>query len=142
MLKPDYSYEVVGEAEVLALFAVNQGKEMVAGCRVQQGTVLRASSSSSSSTSATSSNNSSNATSSTATATSPSSSSTIKTRLLRNGVKLYEGPMKSLKHHKKDVASIGKGMECGISFGDYWADVQVGDVVQTVKEVELAPQLE
>lgn len=40
------------------------------------------------------------------------------------------------------MASITRGMECGVSFGELWTDVRVGDVIQTVREVSLPPQLE
>lgn len=120
MLKPDFTYEVVGEAFVQALFEINKGKEVVAGCNVKEGVLYR-----------TTVNDQGN-----------SSTPSIRCRVLRDGIKVYEGPMKSLKHHKNDVQSISKGMDCGVLFGDNFKEVQVGDLIQSVKEVVLPPILE
>lgn len=76
MLKPDYVYEVVGEAEVLQLFDYNQGRERVAGCRVNTGVLHRTSAGGS--------------------GTTASDGSVNKTRVLRQGVKVYEGGMKAV----------------------------------------------
>jgi translation initiation factor IF-2 len=44
----------------------------------------------------------------------------------------------NLKHLKKNVSSIEKGMECGISFNsfDEEGDLMQGDIVECVEEVE------
>ncbi|KAH8645681.1 hypothetical protein BX600DRAFT_391104 [Xylariales sp. PMI_506] len=55
-------------------------------------------------------------------------------RVFRNGEMLFEGPLESLKHGKKDVTEIRKGSECGIGFEEF-QDLQVGDQIQTVEEV-------
>ncbi|KAJ3195856.1 hypothetical protein HK101_010834 [Irineochytrium annulatum] len=44
-----------------------------------------------------------------------------KIKLLRGGETLFDGSLKTLKHHKKDVNEAAKGLECGMaleSFGD------------------------
>lgn len=91
MLRPEYAYEVVGEAEVLKLFAYNQGKDTVAGCRVHAGVLHRT-------TGAAASLNSSSS-------TGDSASNVLRTRVLRNGVKVYEGPMKAVynSHHHHEL---------------------------------------
>jgi translation initiation factor IF-2 len=40
-----------------------------------------------------------------------------------------------MKHLKKDVTEIRKGMECGLSFGDF-ADVREGDIIQMFERIE------
>ena len=125
MLTPDYQYEVVGEASVLALFKING--DNVAGCRVQEGTLYRGNQSFERNQDSSGGDN---------------SAGDIKYRVLRGGIKIHEGVLRSLKHHKNDAATITKGMECGLSFGDSFKDVQVGDVIQCVHEVTLAPTLD
>lgn len=125
MLTPDYAYEIVGEANVLNIFAISGGKEMIAGCRVVSGSLFRSVVSASNSV-----------------ASPGSGSAEAKYRILRNDVKVYEGPLQSLKHHKKDVGSIKSGMECGLSFGDRFKDIQTGDVIQCIRQVELPPVFE
>lgn len=49
-------------------------------------------------------------------------------------MRIYEGPMRSLKHHKNDVKQVTTGMECGLMFGNDYRDICVDDVVQCVRE--------
>ncbi|OIW26466.1 initiation factor 2 [Coniochaeta ligniaria NRRL 30616] len=57
-----------------------------------------------------------------------------KYRVLRKGVKVFEGTLDSLKHGKKDVSEMRKGAECGISFED-WDELQEGDQIQAFEEI-------
>ncbi|KAJ3336533.1 hypothetical protein HDU93_002636 [Gonapodya sp. JEL0774] len=61
-------------------------------------------------------------------------------RIMRNGVELWEGHLKSLKHFKKDVTEITKGNECGISF-DGFAGFEPGDVIQSIVKTEIKRHL-
>ena len=61
-------------------------------------------------------------------------------RLYRDGEKLYEGDIASLKRAKEDVKEVSKGFECGILLQKF-RDYQVGDIIKafevTYKEQEL-----
>ncbi|MFQ5697910.1 MAG: translation initiation factor IF-2 [Myxococcota bacterium] len=56
-------------------------------------------------------------------------------RLLRDGVPVYSGRLRSLRHFKDDVREIRSGQECGIQLENF-NDVKVGDVLEsfTVEE--------
>ncbi|GAM83201.1 hypothetical protein ANO11243_011870 [Dothideomycetidae sp. 11243] len=55
-------------------------------------------------------------------------------RVLRKGVKVYDGVISSLKNVKKDVTEMRKGTECGVGFEE-WTDAQEGDQIQAYEEV-------
>jgi translation initiation factor IF-2 len=50
-------------------------------------------------------------------------------RLMRNGDKLWEGRLASLKRFKDDVSEVKTGVECGIGLQG-WDDIQVGDTIE------------
>ncbi|KAF4556211.1 Elongation factor Tu GTP-binding domain-containing protein 1 [Elsinoe fawcettii] len=56
-------------------------------------------------------------------------------RVTRDGKKIYDGLVTSLKNVKKDVTEMRKGTECGIGF-ENWIDAQEGDQIQTYEEIE------
>ncbi len=58
-------------------------------------------------------------------------------RLLRDGVVIHEGTLKTLKRFKDEVAEVQSGQECGMAFERY-EDIRQGDVIEifTRKEVE------
>ncbi|TPX18124.1 uncharacterized protein E0L32_002633 [Thyridium curvatum] len=56
-------------------------------------------------------------------------------RVMRNGEKVFDGKLESLKHGKKDVAEMRKGAECGLSF-DEWQDFKQGDQIQAYEEIK------
>lgn len=58
-----------------------------------------------------------------------------KVRLLRDGQCMFDGAFDSLKHVKKDIDEVSKGLECGISF-DSFEEFKAGDLVQTYTLVE------
>lgn len=45
------------------------------------------------------------------------------------------GKLESLKHGKKDIDEARKGGECGIGF-EFFQDLEVGDQIQAVEEVQ------
>ncbi len=51
-------------------------------------------------------------------------------RLLREGVVVWEGKLKSLKRFKDDVREVQSGYECGLGLENY-NDVKVGDELET-----------
>jgi translation initiation factor IF-2 len=53
-----------------------------------------------------------------------------KIRLIRDGVVVHEGRVRSLRHFKEDVAEVRQGVECGIALENY-NDVKVGDVIES-----------
>ncbi|KAI1082573.1 initiation factor 2 [Whalleya microplaca] len=62
-------------------------------------------------------------------------------RVMRKGVKVFDGRLETLKHHKDDVTEMRKGAECGIGFVD-WQDIAVGDQIQSYEEIKTERFLE
>ncbi|KFZ19580.1 hypothetical protein V502_03544 [Pseudogymnoascus sp. VKM F-4520 (FW-2644)] len=58
-----------------------------------------------------------------------------KVRVFRQGAKVFDGDLESLKNVKKDVAEARKGGECGMGF-DGWDGFEVGDQVQSYEVKE------
>jgi translation initiation factor IF-2 len=61
--------------------------------------------------------------------------------VLRNGVKVGEGTITSLKRFKDDVREVANGYECGIGI-DRITDIKEGDTIRAYTEVEEARRLE
>jgi len=61
-------------------------------------------------------------------------------RVLRDGVPLFDGAIKNLKHHKDEVREIKAGQECGILL-DGFHDVEVGDEIEAYELQEVARTL-
>ncbi len=51
-------------------------------------------------------------------------------RLIRNGNKLFDGEISSLKHEKDDVKEVRQGFECGISLKGF-NDIFEGDILES-----------
>ena len=58
-----------------------------------------------------------------------------KIRLIRDGIVLYTGDLTSLKRFKDDVKEVSKGYDCGMQVKNY-NDIQVGDILESFREVE------
>ena len=54
-------------------------------------------------------------------------------RVIRDGVVIYTGKIKSLKRFKDDVKEVANGFECGIIF-EKFNDIQVNDYIETFIE--------
>jgi len=63
-----------------------------------------------------------------------------KVRLIRDGIVQYNGNLGSLKRFKDDVKEVKAGFECGLNI-DKYNDIQVGDIIEGYKEVEVARKL-
>ncbi len=50
-------------------------------------------------------------------------------RIMRNGEKVFEGEIASLKHEREDVREVRQGFECGISFKGF-NDFREGDIIE------------
>jgi translation initiation factor IF-2 len=61
-------------------------------------------------------------------------------RLVRDGVIIYDGKIKSLKRYKDFVQTAHAGTECGISLENF-NDVKVGDVIECYRVEEIARKL-
>jgi translation initiation factor IF-2 len=55
----------------------------------------------------------------------------LKVRVIRNGNQVFEGKVRTFKHHKKDILEALKGLECGIALEDF-GGFEEGDVVQSL----------
>ncbi|MBN2434823.1 MAG: translation initiation factor IF-2 [Spirochaetes bacterium] len=65
---------------------------------------------------------------------------TNKVRLLRDGVVLFDGDLKSLKRFKDDANEVEMGQECGIGLNKF-NDIKVGDIFESYRLVEIAKKL-
>jgi translation initiation factor IF-2 len=63
-------------------------------------------------------------------------------RVIRNGNKIAEGSVASLKHLQDDVREVRQGFECGIGVKGF-DDFQIGDILEcyTIEKVSLAKEL-
>lgn len=61
--------------------------------------------------------------------------------VFRNGVKVGEGTITSLKRFKDDVREVNSGFECGIGIENV-SDIKEGDTIRVFAEVEEARRLE
>jgi translation initiation factor IF-2 len=58
----------------------------------------------------------------------------------RNGEKVFESKISSLKRFKEDVGEVKNGFECGIGV-DGFQDLQAGDILEVFEEIEVARRL-
>lgn len=63
------------------------------------------------------------------------------TRLLRDGVVIYDGKNNSLKRYKDDAKEVQSGYECGIGLENF-NDIKVGDIIETYYVEEIRPEVE
>ncbi len=61
-------------------------------------------------------------------------------RLIRDGFKIFEGNVSSLKRIKDDVREVEAGYECGIGLENF-NDVKVGDIIESFRLVETKRKL-
>ena len=57
-------------------------------------------------------------------------------RIFRNGEKIYEGSLASLKRFKDDVKEVKEGYECGLVF-EKFNDIKEEDTVEAFTMVEV-----
>ena len=59
------------------------------------------------------------------------------TRLIRDGIVVYEGKLASLRRFKDDVKEVNSGFECGLNIENY-NDIKEGDIIEgyVMEEVE------
>ena len=63
-----------------------------------------------------------------------------KVRILRENIVIHSGELATLKRFKDDVKEVAKGYECGMQIKNY-NDIQVGDVIEGYRVVEVKKQL-
>ncbi len=61
-------------------------------------------------------------------------------RIMRSGFQVYKGTIHSLKRIKDDVREVDSGYECGIMVSNF-NDVEIGDIIESVKTVEIKRKL-
>jgi translation initiation factor IF-2 len=64
-----------------------------------------------------------------------------RTRIIRDGVEIYDGTISSLRRFKEDVREVREGFECGISIENF-NDLKVGDVIECYRTEQIARTLE
>jgi translation initiation factor IF-2 len=62
-------------------------------------------------------------------------------RVVRDGTGVYDGLIGSLRRFKDDVREVASGFECGINVENF-ADVKVGDVLETYVVIQVARKLQ
>lgn len=62
--------------------------------------------------------------------------SDAKTRIIRDGIVIYDGNVGSLQRGKDRVKEVKKGLECGITIENY-SDIKVGDTIECYEMVEI-----
>ncbi len=63
-----------------------------------------------------------------------------KVRLIRDGIVVYTGKIKSLKRFKDDAREVLKGLECGIGIENF-NDIKQGDFIEAFKEFSVAKKI-
>jgi translation initiation factor IF-2 len=61
-------------------------------------------------------------------------------KVFRNGNKIWEGDISSLKRHQDDVKEVSKGLECGILL-HHFKDLQAGDIIRAYEITYLTQTL-
>ncbi len=61
---------------------------------------------------------------------------TSQARVVRDGIVVYTGKVKSLQREKDQVKEVGKGMDCGMTLENF-QDYKVGDVIETFELIEV-----
>ncbi|MCP4748430.1 MAG: translation initiation factor IF-2 [Desulfobacteraceae bacterium] len=64
-----------------------------------------------------------------------------KTRLLRDGIVVYDGKNSSLRRFKDDVKEVQSGYECGIGLENY-NDIKIGDIIDCYYLEEIKPEVD
>lgn len=62
----------------------------------------------------------------------------LNTRVLRDGVIIFDGQMGSLKRYKDDVREVSEGYECGIGI-EKFNDIKEGDIIECYMMEEVRP---
>lgn len=57
-------------------------------------------------------------------------------RIIREGIVIYTGRIRSIQHEKDQVKEVKKDMDCGITFENF-QDIKVGDNFETFEQVEI-----
>lgn len=121
MLPPRVETRVTGEAIIAQVFSIAGSRRIarnIAGCKVTNGSIT--------------------------------ANTLVRVMRERGGRKdddeedrklLWQGKLQELKHGKREADEIRKGTDCGMSFGDAFQDFKEGDIVQAIKEVEVARTL-
>lgn len=61
-------------------------------------------------------------------------------RLIREGIVVYTGKLKSLKRFKDDAKEVTSGYECGITIENY-NDIKVGDMIEAFEEQQVEAEV-
>ena len=62
-------------------------------------------------------------------------------RLIRDGVVIFDGELKSLKRFKDDVSDVDSGQECGFGLVNF-NDLKEGDTFEAYRTIEIAKTLD
>ncbi|MEE8408906.1 MAG: translation initiation factor IF-2, partial [Myxococcota bacterium] len=65
----------------------------------------------------------------------------VKVRVLRDSVEIYQGKVGSLKHFKDDAREVESGQECGVGVEGF-NDIKVNDVLEFFQVEEIARKLD
>lgn len=106
----------VGQARVLQVFFLDGGSQAVAGCRVDDGTLVRSKER-------------------------VGAADRHVLRLVREGAIIWSGRIQSMRHLKKEISSAGNGTECGVILEDCKEGVLPGDQLICIERTLVKPTL-
>lgn len=116
LLPVQISEKSIGLASVAQVFLLDK-KEQVAGCRVEDGTILRS-------------------------RERLNDSDRHFIQLVRNDKILWTGRIETMRHLKKEITSAGKGMDCGIILEGCTETILPGDKILCIERSPLKPLLQ
>ena len=58
-------------------------------------------------------------------------------RVIRQKIEVFQGELKSLKHHQDDVREVRTGFDCGIALKDF-EDYEEGDILESFELEQVA----
>jgi len=62
-------------------------------------------------------------------------------RLVRDNVVVFDGAIRTLRHHKDDVREVKDGMECGLALENF-QDIHEADAIEAYEVEEVVRTLE
>jgi translation initiation factor IF-2 len=62
------------------------------------------------------------------------------TRLIRDGIVVYEGKNSSLRRYKDDAKEVQSGYECGVALENF-NDIKIGDIIECYYMEEIRPEM-
>ena len=115
LLPAEIREKPVGTAAVLQLFSYDSTAQ-VAGCRIDDGTIYRS-------------------------RDRIGDTEKYAIQLRRGDAAIWTGRIQTMRHLKKEIASAGKGMECGVILENCQEDIRPGDKLVCIERASVKPSI-